>query len=364
MLIIGVSSLQTVFDLKECNRNSTLDLGMIAGIGDSVFAGYGSREYTTWPFFNPLIFREDRGATAVSGGDPDMWSVFKMAQHFIPNLKGKSTGTHFFNLCRGSLCFWPFNIYHKTDGLNVAATGAYAENIMTQAKELVKRVNVLIKQEPELQTKWKLVMSLVGLNDQFNYCNGYKSSLMYFEFYVREYIDYLRQNMEYVIIDVLSMWDLNKLVDLGSRHPACLHNNRQFLFKSCPYDKVNGGAFRKTMKSYQLGQNRILKTIVEEFQNGTAWSKKEKLASSWLGKPSTFKLIYDPSAEDMDLNTISTSFVSKTDCSHPTKAMHERLASIYWHNLFLKSGEKERDQQWAFEKGFLRFTCPTTIELD
>ena len=360
-----ICGLETVKDLRECTGENNLDLGMIAGIGDSVFAGFGAREYTSWPFFNPLIFREDRGATAINGGDADTWSVFKMAQFFLPRLEGKSTGTHFFNLCRGYLCFWPFNVYYATDGLNVAATGARAENVITQAKELVVRVNSLIRQKPELRKKWKLVISLIGLNDQFNYCEGVKSSLKYFEHYIRDYINYLRQNMEYVIIDMLSIWDVDKLLDLSTRHPACLNNNRQyFLFQSCPFDKTNGKAFRKTMKAYQMGQNNILKTITEEYQNGKAWIADEKSTSSWLGTPDTFKLIYDPSAEEMDMNSIDFKYVSKTDCAHPTKEMNERLASIFWHNLFLKNNEKLRDQNWMFEKGHLRFTCPTEIQFD
>ena len=367
LFINAIIALQEVLDLKECTNTTDLNLGMIASIGDSVLAGYGSRQFTAWPFFNPLNFREDRGATAVSGGDPDMWSMFRMAKYFNPDLQGESTGTHWINLCRGVLCVWPFNMYRKNDGLNVAETGAFTSDTMRQAKELVKRVNVIQKDKPALRKKWKLVAFLVGLNDQFNACNGYKSSLLYYDFYVREIINYLRQNLEYVIIDVMSMWDLDGMVELSSKHPNCMNNNRQTMFKkmcSCPFDKKKGEEFRKGMKAYQVGQNKILKTIVEEYQNGTAWTKKEKLATSWLGKPSTFKLIYDPGAENMDLTALPYTSLTNTDCSHPTMQMHERLASSFWKNLFLSSKDKMTDQSWAFKSGYLKFTCPTTIKFD
>eukprot|EP00835_Amoeboradix_gromovi_P001714 NODE_84_length_22349_cov_0.357888.p7 type:complete len:376 gc:universal NODE_84_length_22349_cov_0.357888:14914-16041(+) len=367
ILYVKAQQMQQVFDLNECIKKPDLDLGMIASIGDSVLAGYGSRQYAAWPFFSPLNFREDRGATLVNGGDEDMWSLYKIASYFNPELEGKSTGTHFFNLCRKFLCFWPFNSYRKTDGLNVAATGSFASDIMRQAKELVKRSNALIVKKPELINKWKLVVFLVGLNDQFNFCKGHESSLEYFEYYVRNFLNYLRQNLDHVIVDLLSLWNMDKMVDLSSRHPSCMHNNRQNLFKSvapCPFDKKNGTEFRKTMKAYQMGQNEILRNLASEYQNGTAWSRKEKMSKPWVAKPSTFKVIYDPSAEEMDLNLLNWNSLTDTDCSHPTKEMHERLASVYWHNLFLSSKDKLRNQFQAFQSGFIKYTCPTSIKFD
>eukprot|EP00834_Sanchytrium_tribonematis_P001109 NODE_24_length_41419_cov_0.818780.p10 type:complete len:366 gc:universal NODE_24_length_41419_cov_0.818780:31829-30732(-) len=356
-------ALQTVGDLNDC-KSKKFDVAMIGSMGDSVLAGYGSRQFTAWPFFNPANFREDRGATAVSGGDSDMWSVVNMAKKFNPDIKGASTGTHWINLCRGILCFWPFNRFRESDGLNMAETGAFASDSMRQAKELVKRIRKMYIKEPELQKKWKLIVFFVGLNDQFNNCRRFQSTLPYFDFYVREIMNYLRSELEFVIVDVLSIWDLEKMVELSSTHPNCQHNNRQKLFRSmcpCPFDK-NGQEFRSKMKAYQIGQNRILKGIVDEYKNGTAWSKKEK--ASWIGKPSNFKLIYDPSAENMDLTSLHYSSLTKTDCSHPTKEMHERLATVYWRNLFLRSSEKKKDQNWAFNKGFIEFTCPDTIQFE
>ena len=370
MILVHVFySLKYVYDLSECVNDANVDqfeLGMIGGIGDSVLAGYGSREHFSWPFFNPMNFREDRGATLVSGGDDDMTSMIKMAKVFNPNVKGESTGTHWLNLCRGKLCFWPFNAYHKSDGLNVAETGAFLSDTMRQAKELVKRVNALINEDPSLAKKWKLIVFMVGLNDQFNNCNRYQSTLPYFDYYSREIMNYLRENLEFVIIDVISIWNLDEMVELSSRHPSCMHSNRQQLFKtmcSCPFGK-NGKEFRKNMKAFQLGQNAILRNIVSDYQSGKAWSKKEKSVKGWKGKPSNFKLIYDPSAEETNLSNLHPLTLTKLDCSHPTKQMHERLANIYWNNLFLKSSEKMRNQEAILKGGFLNFTCPEAIKFD
>ena len=366
LFYLFVFSLIEVFDLKDCHNKSELNLGMIAAMGDSVLSGYGARQFFVPPFFNPMNFREDRGASAITGGDEDMWSMYKMAQVFNPDIQGKSTGTHFINLCRGVLCFWPFNLFRKNDGLNMAETGSFTGDLQRQATELVKRINVIQKSNPSMQKKWKLINILTGLNDQCNTCVDHKRTLLYYDFYLRNIFDYFRQNLEFVIINVLSVWNLNEMIQISSRHPACMHTNKQSLFKSmckCPFGK-NGTAYRSTMKDLQFGQNTILKSIVQSFQNGTAWSKKEKQTHEWVAKPSNFKLIYDPSAELMDLNQLHFSAITQTDCSHPTKEMHERMASVYWRNLFLSSRDKLKNQSWAFEKGYIRFTCPTTIKFD
>ena len=356
-----------VMNIEECYKNDpstsamVRNITLVASLGDSVLAGYGARQRTSWPSFNFLDFKEDRGATAINGGDSDMISIFNMIKSFNPDVQGGSYNSHFINVCSDKLCFWPFNRFHKSDGLNMAASGSFASDMMYHTRSLVHRIKQMYIKQPKLKKSWKFVALWVGLNDQCRYCDREKSKIDKFQMYIKDVVDYLRLHLEFVIIDVISLWNIDKLVDLSLNHSACKSNFRQTFFKihcTCGFGK-NYKETRKGMALFQKRQNKVLSDMVESFQNGSAWNAKD---SKYLGQQTNFKLIYDPSSEEMDLNEYHWSIITKTDCSHPSKETHERLASVLWYNLFRNSTEKLRNQKWAFQKPYLRFSCPGDIQ--
>ena len=362
IFIFGISGLIEVMDLEKCG-NTTVNIGAVANLGDSVLSGYGARGSISWPFFNLMNFIEDRGSTAITGGDNDMTSLFKMVHHFNSDALGASYKSHFLHVCSGKwLCFWPFNSYRESDGLNMAATGAFASDLMSQAEELVRRFHLLYNTDPHLIKKWKLVVLWIGLNDQCRYCDRTQSEIDNFEKYVTKTLNYLRLKLEYVIVDIISLWNIDKLVDLSSQHPSCQSSLRQVFFKkhcTCAFGKkaIN---YRKGMRDFQKQQNRVLQSISKSYKDGSQWINQ----TMYTATHSTFKVLYDPSSENMDLQEYNWSIVTPTDCSHPTKETHERLASVFWRNLFLKSKDKLTSQNWAFERPYMRFTCPSAIQFD
>eukprot|EP00834_Sanchytrium_tribonematis_P001284 NODE_30_length_37342_cov_0.449507.p11 type:complete len:361 gc:universal NODE_30_length_37342_cov_0.449507:28698-27616(-) len=359
LILCTLYALKEVIDLNQCPKTD-LNIGMVGSIGDSVLAGYGARESPGW--FNFGNFIEDRGVSSISGADPDSISWFNIIKHFEPNVTGGSYKSHFPNICSGILCYWPFNRYVKNDGLNLAATGALASDIMRQAIEFVKRVEKNYQKDSKLRHKWKIVALWIGLNDQCKYCDRKKSDIKHFETYIRQAIDYIRKHLDYVIIDLISLWNLEKLVDLSLDHPSCKSSLRQMFFKlhcKCAYGKkaVLG---LKGMKAYQESQNSVLKNIANDFQSGEAWAPLQ----DWTGTSDNFKIIYDPSSEEMNLQDYHWSIASSTDCSHPNKHTNERLASVFWHNLFLKNNQKLKSQNWGYGRNHVRLTCPTKIQFD
>eukprot|EP00835_Amoeboradix_gromovi_P004831 NODE_405_length_9256_cov_0.230316.p2 type:complete len:371 gc:universal NODE_405_length_9256_cov_0.230316:4915-3803(-) len=362
-------ALKEVMNLENCGNvssSSSLNISMVASLGDSVLTGFGSRQSpSNWPFLNYFNFVEDRGVTAINGADSDAISVFNIIKKFNPNLLGGSTGSHSANICSGALCLWPFNRFLESDGLNMATTGAFASDLNYQSSELIRRFKKLYENQPTLENSWKFIALWIGLNDQCRYCSRKESGIQKFEYHVKRAIDKLRSELKYVIVDVISLWNIDHLVDLSSKHRACKNNKmRQFFFRkhcSCAFGK-NSNSTRKGMPYFQKKQNEILSNIVESYRNGTSWSTAS--TTNWVGTPSTFKLIYDPSSEDMDLNQYDSSIVTRSDCSHPTKETQGRLATVFWQNLFLNSTKKLRTQKWAFSKNHVRYVCPSEIKFE
>jgi hypothetical protein len=78
-------------------------------MGDSLTAGLNSRVTLPPPVANKLIpssqsSTEFRGASWISGGDPDSTSVGKILSFYNPSLSGLSRGNSSFLYCYGPIC--------------------------------------------------------------------------------------------------------------------------------------------------------------------------------------------------------------------------------------------------------------------
>ena len=320
----------------------SLNIGAVATIGDSVAGGCGARGIVYNPVANIKNYDHNRGVSAITGADNDALSLYTIAaRHSNGTLEGASFGTRLNNFCRGAICVWPINRFEKDDGLNMAQSGAFASNAMRQAVELVKRILAKVKQNPGLQTQWKLVNLWLGLNDQCEHCVRDDSRPMRYRYYLEKVLEYLRKSLNFVIVNLISLWNVKEVLDLGKTSAYCQRRNIGF--------RVVCRCANNDIRSYQIAQNQAL----------------EDISLSYRGQNmADFKVLYDPSSSGTNITALNLSALTKTDCMHPSKAAHGQLASLFWYNLFQNSKKKLRDQYSAFNSSSLEVECPNTIKFD
>lgn len=128
---------------------------MVTALGDSITAGFGLSART------PVgLVIENRGRSWSIGGDESLErsvTLPNILRYFNPKVKGYNNGNVLYLLAK------------EGDGLNVAVSGAQAQDMVTQARRLIER----LKSDKSIsyEKDWKLATLFIGGNDVCAYCD-------------------------------------------------------------------------------------------------------------------------------------------------------------------------------------------------
>ncbi|XP_067938740.1 phospholipase B1, membrane-associated-like isoform X2 [Watersipora subatra] len=175
------------------------DIDVIAALGDSLTAGNG---VLAWTVIGCLT--EYRGRSWSIGGDNDYLSgtttLPNIMKQFNPNLIGASTGSG--------------NANSAGANLNVAVAGAIAQDMPTQARNLVNKLTS--DSRIDLEKDWKMVTLFIGGNNLCDFCSdliAHSAETMIAN--VAEALDILRDNIPRLYVNLLEIFDISPIAGLG-----------------------------------------------------------------------------------------------------------------------------------------------------
>ncbi|XP_067940985.1 phospholipase B1, membrane-associated-like [Watersipora subatra] len=308
------------------------DIDVVAAIGDSITAGCGSNALAA-----PGILREWRGLSWSIGGDKSIdegvFTIPNMLKKFNPKVKGFSTGT---------IPVFSQGIFTKKAGLNMAVSGAKAGNILTQAKNLVKKMSEGNPVPVDIHNDWKLVTLFIGGNDLCAYCKDEDAySHATYQHHLNETLNYLRDNLPRTLVNVVPMLDLTQLSEMnGELVCGLLHR----LFCKCGSYPTSDVARQVLVQEAVEYSESIIDLIDKEnsFDRGDDFTVvaqpflvNQRLPSTASGKP--------------DLSYFAP------DCFHFSVRGHATSAQALWNNMFEPAGRKRLS--WYRDEGW---NCPTS----
>ncbi|EPB73681.1 hypothetical protein ANCCEY_07233 [Ancylostoma ceylanicum] len=129
-------------DPDDVNKVRPADIKSIGALGDSITAGYKSKNFDYEPDGTYM------GNSFITGADEPLEqhaTIANILRKFNPNLEGLS-----------------YSIPAERAGFNVAFPGANSSQLPTQAETLVE---LFRKEEPNLSKSWKLIFIFIGTND-------------------------------------------------------------------------------------------------------------------------------------------------------------------------------------------------------
>ncbi|XP_072490174.1 phospholipase B1, membrane-associated isoform X2 [Notamacropus eugenii] len=164
------------------------DIKVVAALGDSLTTAFGAGAKnitnlsTAW-----------RGLSWSIGGDGVLethTTLPNILKKFNPYIHGFSTGTE-----------------KETAGLNVAVAGAVAQDMPSQARELVNRMKNSL--EINLEQDWKLITLFVGSNDLCHYCENPEShSVKNYMQSIQQALDIFYKELPRTFINVVEVMEL------------------------------------------------------------------------------------------------------------------------------------------------------------
>lgn len=335
----NVSKSYSVSDVND--RDKTVwtlgprDIDIVASLGDSITAATGAKAENILEVLN-----ENRGSSYMTGADED-WSkcptVHNFIRQFNRNVLGGSYGST--NL----LAVW---LQKETDnGLNLSVSAAVAEDLLGQAKELVRRVRRI----RGWRYKWKMVSILIGHNDLcLKSCYTFLNTIIprtnvmaeKYERSLRRVVEYLRSALPRTILLLLTPVDVTLADDVPHTPPVC-HLARK-LECSCLFNLNREESNRNLHRLWQSYRSTLYRISQDPTYNNKLFAVKFM---------STFDIQTMP---DTVMSPLRDSSLLAPDCFHFSKRLHARMARNLWNDLFQEDGSY--GQEYNFDPPLF---CPS-----
>ena len=283
------------------------NISSIASIGDSITASFAARN-------SQISEIESRGTAFSTGGDNSTLSIASLLSKYSLNVIGKSYQDHAPVFCFGIYCF-PSK--YETDGYNRAQSGAMFKNMMNQVEDLA---NIM---EGQVEVGFTLLTILIGANDQCYAC----LSTIDEEDFRNQFIlllDFIKSKLNKVIVLFSSLFKVSEIYRLNGNDPACISKRRYGFTLECPC------AFSNNQDRFEMDKFASL------------FNKISQQTISKYKQTESFRIIYDPTLQYLDLMEWDSGFISDFDCFHPTENAHQILAVMFWNNLFRRRIDKKR----------------------
>jgi phospholipase B1, membrane-associated len=292
-------------------------------------------------------WKEYRGVSFITGGDPDVLSIANLLAPFSHN-QAQSTQSTIFGISRGSnfvrKCISVFGedicppnewLYEEPEaGLNVAISGATTELLEKEADQFFKIYGGLkSKNKAVFEASWKIVTLFIGIN---NACQEPcdkpfarpEDSPEAYRKAIEGLISRLRYNFQRVILVLIGLPNLANYEQwILTRGQAYCQETATIKHRSCPC--VTSESFRKILSERIRTYNDVLKNITLATTNPSCPPSDATCSS--------FKIIHWPGLQNMDFlsikfreNLYPMDLLSPFDCYHPSQLGQEAIAVSLW----------------------------------
>ncbi|XP_071455386.1 phospholipase B1, membrane-associated-like [Hetaerina americana] len=307
------------------------DIRVVGAIGDSISAANGA-----------MASSEDglglnfRGVSATGGGQAT-WRQYltlpNILKVFNPNLKGFAKKS-----VRAPM--------DSVSSLNLAQNGALDEELLGQAKLLVRKIKA--DHSINFRKDWKLVNVLIGGNDICNeYCfiESDKDSPEGHRRQLELTLDFLKANLPRTFINLIHVPNIVHLRNMKSIPVRCYI--RRMIFCSCLFggaDKGKADSVAKMVQGYWEMERKV-----------ASLPKYETDEFAVVLQPFFDGLIPPPLVETLFGTSPDLSYFAP-DCFHFSQKGNAHMANALWNNMLEPTGNKST----PVEHNLLStFHCPT-----
>ncbi|ROJ78948.1 Phospholipase B1, membrane-associated [Anabarilius grahami] len=284
------------------------DIKVVAAIGNGVGAAQN----------NLLgVLTEYRGLSWCVGGDENLTTITTLPnilREFNPSLTGYATGKGGENSAQSFL--------------NQAVPGAKADDMVSQARAVIKRMKE--DSRIDFQNDWKIITLFIGGNDMCAHCSDsrYHSPDNIVK-YIREALDILHNEVPRALVNLVELLDI---VPLRRLH--------QVTSLGCPTWMVNmicSCVLKPKDESYEF---RMLQEFNKAYQRGM----RELVESGRYDTHDNFTVVLQPFFRNVFLplledGTPDRSYFSP-DCFHLSQKAHTLMARALWNNMMEPLGNK------------------------
>nr|XP_014425321.2 phospholipase B1, membrane-associated [Pelodiscus sinensis] len=301
------------------------DIKVIAALGDSLTTAVGAKATSSTNMLTAW-----RGLSWSIGGDGTLeahTTLPNILKKFNPELFGFSTGTE-----------------KETAGFNLAVGGAKANDMSTQARELVE----LMRGSSKINFKedWKLITLFVGGNDLCHYCLDRETySGENYVKHLQAALDILYQELPRAFVNMVEVMEISGLRQIERETSGC----------AVPGASVCPCFLTPQESSPELQEMKI---INKDFQ-----IKSMLMASSSrYAQREDFTVVVHPFFRNTIIPLGSDgkpdlSFFS-VDCFHFTERGYAEMAIALWNNLLEPVGQKQSYNNFTHNR--LKLKCPTS----
>lgn len=310
-------------------------VSVMMAVGDSITAAFAAKNG----------IKENRDISwSIGDGDAGQLTLPWMMGQYSDKIEGSSHASVLPVLLPGL----PKNDYHgfAKDGLNVAESSGAANSgsVDEQWNYLKKNVGKI----SDFQNRWKVLTYWMFANDVTPNCNlpfaispmGLKWESKTSEFLTNVVND---KRFRRTYINLVGMIDLSQIHRIQSTHLECAAIHAVINEAGC-VDKGTD-AQRRQLDANVHAMNARLHKFASDW--------REKLQQ--MGR-TDIAIVMQPFAEGVG-KTLTRSFLSNTDCFHPSKSAHQSLAVGLWNSMLCTS-DRETLCNYVFAPN-VEPTCPT-----
>jgi len=282
------------------------DIDIVAGLGDSLSAALGAKADGVFG-----LLYEWRGNSWSIGGDNNLASgtstlpnILKM---FNPNVKGYSTGVHFFS---------------SGDALNVAVSGAIVQDMPKQANNLVAKLKA--DTSINFDEDWKMITLFIGGNNLCAYCKDVNAhSAATYKQNIQDALDILKLNVPRAYVNLVEIFDISPIAGLGTNFVCSLVHS---VVCSCGHgDNADTVGISSLSKEYQ-------KAVQELVESG----RYDGTDDFTVVNQPFFRDTVPPARFD---GTPDLSYFAP-DCFHFSEKGHNSAGKGLWNNIVSPIGKK------------------------
>ncbi|XP_048047269.1 phospholipase B1, membrane-associated isoform X1 [Megalobrama amblycephala] len=306
------------------HRLRPADIKVVASLGDSITAGFGAKAENILQLAD-----EERGVSWSIGGDDTLETVTTLPnilKKFNPSVFGFSKGKS-----------------KRPNGFNMAVSGAKANNIPAQVRDLITALKD--STEVDFEKDWKLVTLFIGGNDLCQYCHD-RASLSPSKYigHIRDSLDILYNEVPRVLVNFVEILEVNDLRIIKRDTLGCSLLQKNM----CPCF-LNPRENSPEMNEMKL-VNRNLQMETEKLVYGGRYDGRQDFA---VVLQPFFENSVVPMIED---GTPDLTFFS-VDCFHFSDRGHAEMAIALWNNMLEPVGNKQTYNNFTYDRS--KINCPT-----
>ncbi|KYO43461.1 phospholipase B1, membrane-associated isoform B [Alligator mississippiensis] len=300
-----------------------VDIKVIAALGDSLTTAVGAQA-TSWNDLDTAW----RGLSWSIGGDGTLethTTLPNILKKFNPNIFGFSTGTK-----------------KEMAGFNVAAAGAKALNMSTQARTLVELMRNSLKMNFKLD--WKLITIFIGGNDLCQYCLDPETySVEKYVKHLQDTLDILYKELPRAFVNLVEIMEISGLRQI-ERDASGVPEGRSVC--PCVLNPQENSPELQEMR--RINRDFQLKSML--MVNSGRYEQREDFT---VAVQPFFRNTMMPlnNARKPDLSFFAV------DCFHFAERGYAEMAMALWNNMLEPVGRKQSYNNFTYNR--MKLKCPS-----